>query len=571
VTSGVEAVPTVGNTPPAEAITGGEAVYWALRAIGVRHVFGIVSIHNIPIFEAIDRLGGIAHISCRHEQSAAHAADGYARVTGELGVVIASTGPGTTNTATGLLEAAVASSPVLLITGQTPSDVLGKRKGYLHEYEQQLSMLRTLAPHAESVTAREETMRTILDVARRIMTGRPQPGAVEIPTDFQWAPATETSLQWVTPSPIAPDEPALDHAAEALDTARRPVIWAGGGVTIAGAGGALTDLAERLNAPVFLTNNARGAMPPGHPLCMGATSDLPQAWEIMGAADVMLAVGTRFQWGATANWQAPVPQRLIHLDVDPGVIGLNYEAEVAVVSDAMVGLQGLLDRISPRSADPDFRMLSLQRQAALKETLELQAGRDYLAVRDGIVRHLPDNAVIASDATMALQMFAQRLLPITRPRSSTTVTSGAIGPGLATALGAAIGSDAPTILIQGDGGLMMSIGELATISETHAQVIMLVFNDRGYGAIRMLESMSFGERAFATELQTPDFCVIAHAMGIGARRVGDSSEFDQAFAEAVADGGPYLLDIDLTKMRSTSPVEWMRRSQAMLEARFDRS
>jgi acetolactate synthase-1/2/3 large subunit len=562
-------VPAVGDTPPGEPITGGEAVYWALRAIGVRHVFGIISIHNIPIFDAIDRLGAIAHISCRHEQSAAHAADGYARVTGELGVVIASTGPGTTNTATGLLEAGFASSPVLLITGQAASDSLGKSKGYLHEFEQQLSMLRTLAPHAESVSSRGEIMGTVLDVARRILTGRPQPGAVEIPTDIQWARAPERTGQWLAPKPVAPAASTLDRAAELLSTGRRVAIWAGGGVTIAGAGGALTDLAERLNAPVFLTNNARGAMPPGHPLCMGATADLPQAWEIMRAADVMLAVGTRFQWGATANWQAPVPQRLIHLDVDPGVIGVNYTAELPVVGDALVGLEGLLERISPRSADLDFQMLSRNAQAALKETLDLQAGRDYLAIGDAIVRHLPADGVIASDATMAVQMFAQRLLPITRPRSSTTVTSGAIGPGLATALGAAIGSGAPTILIQGDGGLMMSIGELVTISETRAQVIVLVFNDRGYGAIRMLESMSFGERAFATELQTPDFCAIANAMGIGARRVDDSDEFDQAFAQAIADGGPYLLDIDLTKMPSTSPVEWMRRSRAMLEARFE--
>src|SRR5258706_11635121 len=224
-------------------------------------------------------------------------------------------------------------------------------------------------------------------------------------------------------------------------------------------------------------------MPPGHPLCMGATTDLPQAWEIMRAADVMLAVGTRFQWGATANWQAPIPEQLIHLDVDPAAIGVSYQPTVAIVGDAKLGLQGLLERIPQHETDRDFLKRSRETRSALEAALEEQAGRDYLAVRDGIVRHLPDDAVIASDATMALQMFAQRLLPITRTRSSTTVTSGAIGPGLAMALGAAIGSGAPTILIQGDGGFMMSIGELATISETRAQVIVLVFNDRGYGAI----------------------------------------------------------------------------------------
>src|SRR5512135_3254553 len=168
-------------------LTGGEAVYETLRALGVDHVFGIVSVHNIPIYDAILRGGGITPISVRHEQGALHAADGYSRATGKLGVAIVSTGPGTTNGMTGLFEAAFASSRVLMITGQIDSTFYGKGKGFLHEAENQLPMLRTVTGQAESVRRTEHISETLVRVASGIMTGRPRPGAIEIPVDFQYA------------------------------------------------------------------------------------------------------------------------------------------------------------------------------------------------------------------------------------------------------------------------------------------------------------------------------------------------------------------------------------------------
>ena len=556
---------------PTEHVTGGEAVYWALRALDVRHVFGIVSVHNLPIFEAVDRLGGIRHVSTRHEQSAAHAADGYARVTGRLGVVIGSTGPGTTNTATGLLEAGSASSPVLLITGQTASTVLGKGKGYVHEFEQQLAMLRTLVPHAESVRSRHAIGETILHVARRILTGRPQPGAVQIPIDYQWAHATERETEWVAPAPRGPSAASIDAAVGLLDVAMRPVIWAGGGVTLSNGSRALHELTDRLAAPVFVTENARGSLPHDHPSYMGMITDQPGAWEIMRESDAMVAIGTRFQWTATAAWKAPVPDALVHLDVDPRMIGLNYRPAVAMVGDARRGMDALLERLVPHDGDAAFLERARQVRAKLEEEFEHQAGADYRTMRDGLLRHLPDDAVITSDATMATQMFGRRLIPMARPRSSTHVSTAAIGPGAATALGAAVGAGVPTILFQGDGGFMMSIGELATMAEMAARVIVLVFNDRGYGAIRMLQSMTFGERLFSTELATPNFAQVARAMGVESEHVGTAAEFEAAFGRAIQADGPYLLDIDISNMPSTSPVEWRKRSPNSLGGdRFDR-
>jgi acetolactate synthase-1/2/3 large subunit len=216
-------------------MTGGDAAHHALRALGVEHVFGIVSVHNIPIYDAILRHGGIETIGVRHEQSAVHAADGYARATGKLGVAIASTGPGTTNTMTGLYEASFASSPVMLLTGQAETRFLGKGKGVLHEAENQLEMLRTVTGRAERVTRTDAIASTILDVGASIQTGRPQPAAIEIPIDLQYATADCAIPALQTPEPLKPDPAELERALRFLRESSRRVLWIGGGVQSSGA------------------------------------------------------------------------------------------------------------------------------------------------------------------------------------------------------------------------------------------------------------------------------------------------------------------------------------------------
>jgi len=304
--------------------TGGEAVAAALEMLGVRHVFGIVSVHNLPIYDAIARRGTITPIGVRHEQAAAHAADGYARATGELGVVIASTGPGTTNTMTGLFEASFASSPVLLVTGQVDSGYLGKAKGVLHEAEHQRLMLSSLCRRVETVRRTEDIGRAVITVAEDIRAGRPQPGAVEIPIDQQYRRAEVTMPSRRTAAAYLPDASDLSKVADALATATRPVLWAGGGVVSSGAGPALVALAERLRAPVVTTIEGRGSIPEDHPLCLGALTTSPPVEDVVSGADLLLAVGTRFQGSSTRNWRLSFGGTLAHLDADPAVIGRNY-------------------------------------------------------------------------------------------------------------------------------------------------------------------------------------------------------------------------------------------------------
>jgi acetolactate synthase-1/2/3 large subunit len=530
-------------------MTGGEAVVAALKAIGVRHVFGIVSVHNLPIYDAVLRDGTITPIAVRHEQGAAHAADGYARATGELGVAIASTGPGTANTMNGLYEAGFASSRVLLVTGQIETRYYGKGKGFLHEAERQLQMLQSVTRRAESVRRTEDIAAAIFRVATDINTGRPQPGAVEIPIDLQYATA-EVDVPAFTGWPVVqPADDALNQAAEILAGARRPVIWAGGGVNQAGANAALVALAERLPAPVVTTIEGRGAIPEDHDLALGATTTARTTGQLIEEADVVLAVGTRFQGNSTRNWDLPIAGQLIHLDADPGVIGRNYRPAVAIVGDARAGLEALAARVTGTSVDVDFVDRARQaRDEARIRSREL-IGADYEAIMDTIRDLLPRDANIVRDATVPAYLWGDRLLPIYEPRTSIRPTSAAIGPGLPLALGAAIGSGRRTVLIQGDGGFMLNLGELATAVQYQVPLTVCLFNDGGYGVLRGIQARSFEGRTTGVDLATPDFATIAQGMGMPGTPVKSVEEFRDAFKQAADTDGPALLDIDMAALQ----------------------
>lgn len=536
-------------------MSGADAVASTLARMGVRHVFGIVSVHNLPIYEAVSKRPDMEVVNVRHEQAAAHAADAYSRVTGHLGVVLTSTGPGATNAVAGLYEASFTSSRVLMITGQIESRFLGKGKGFLHEHERQADMLRSVCRAVATVRHTEHVSRDLSRVADDIRTGRPQPGAVEIPIDLQYRVA-EVELHGAPDvERLVPDAALLDDAASLLASAERPLIWAGGGVNGAGASAELTALAEQLGAPVLTTIEGRGSIPEDHPLCLGFRTDRTAVYEIVDEADVMLAVGTRFQNYATRVWSLRPPTQLIHLDADPGVIGRNYPAALPIVGDALLGLVGIRDRIAGSSVDEGFVERARKVRDADNEAVFDEIGPDHAAIVSVIRRLLPDDAPVVRDSTVPNYAWGNRLLPILRQRTSVRPAAVAIGPGLPLGIGAALGSGRPTLVIQGDGGFMLSIGELSSCAQHGLPVIVCLFNDRGYGVLRGIQDAVFGER-HGTELATPDFVAVAEAMGVTGIGVGSVAEFESAFAEAVrraeADEGPTLIDIDLTALHPIS-------------------
>ncbi len=530
-------------------MTGGEAVVETLKALGVEYVFGIVSVHNIPIYDAILRKGGITPISVRHEQGALHAADGYARVSGKLGVAITSTGPGAANSMNGLFEAGFASSRVMMITGQIDSTWYGKGKGFLHEAEHQFEMLRTVTRRTESVRRTEDIPDALFRVATDIHTGRPQPGAIEIPIDFQYGSANVDIPHVESWARIQPKREAIAAAARALAEAERPLIWAGGGVLTAGAEGELVQLAEALGAPVMTSVNGRGVIPEDHALCLGPLSAQPAMDQVIAEADVILAVGTRFQGGSTRNWSVELPGKLIHIDADPSVIGRNYAATIPVVGDARLSLSGILRGLDGTKADPSFAERARSVRDGVRAQIRHEIGPDHEAIMDAMREMLPRDANIVRDATVPAYLWGNRVFPILSPRTSLNPTSASIGPALPLAIGAAVGNRHKTAVIQGDGGFMLNIGELATAVQYNLPIITCVFNDGGYGVLRSIQSRTFEGRQTGVDLATPDFAMVAKGMGMKSERVEGVEAFRQAFKRAVANDGPTLLDIDMARLQ----------------------
>jgi acetolactate synthase-1/2/3 large subunit len=526
---------------------GGDAVCAALDALGVDVVFGIPSQQNLALYDALARHGGIRMVPSRHEAGAVHAADGYARATGKLGVAITSTGPGTANAVNGLYEAGFASSPVLLITTQVDRVHLGRGRGFIHDAEGQLAMLRSVTRRAECVMHGERITDTVLSVARDILTGRPQPGAIEIPTDLLSAPVAVASAAFKRPERLVPDAALLDQAAALLAQAKRPLLWLGGGCVTADAADEIRQLAAQMGAPVVSSLNGRGVIATDDPLFIGSQTHYQQFREVLEQSDLVLAIGTRFQAVATWFWSVPMPPRLIHIDADATMLGRNYPAEVAIQGDAKLAAAGLAQRINGMAVDPGYLELAGRVRGELAAETLSRIGGDHQRICDAIDRLAPAQRNLVCDATMTGTTWGNLRFPIRQPRQFTYATSLAIGPALPLGLGAAIGSGRRTVVLHGDGGVMLNLGELATAAESKAPLTVLVFNNGGYGSLKFLQTV-YGTPHVGVDLLTPDFAALGQAMHLPSQRVDTVEDFEAAFAQAMESDGPNLIEIDITGM-----------------------
>lgn len=526
---------------------GGDIVLEALIELGVDCVFAVASIHNLPILDAIRRKGGVRVVNMRHEQSVMHAADGYSRATGRLGVGVTSTGPGAANAMGGLFEAGFASSRVMMITGQVETRFYGQGRGFLHEAESQLPMLRSLTRETWSVRRVEDVGEAVLAAGRAAQAGRPQPTAVEIPVNVQYQ-MSEVALP--APAPVVPTAPLperIEQAAALMAAARRPLIWAGGGVVTGDAWNELRQLAERLQVPVVTSTQGRGALSEDHPLCLGNLTTSPAVREVIEAADLILAVGTHFQMYDTGFWKIALTSNLVHVDVDASVIGRSYPPAVAVVADAALALLSIDTAIESSSIEEGWTERSTQAGREARSDNLTRLGEDHSSIVELIRKYLPAEGAVVRDATVPAYNWGNSLLPIVTPRTSMHPASAAIGPGLPLAIGATIGRGIRSVVIHGDGGIMLTIGELSSLAQSQAPLTVLVFNDGGYGILRGIQAATFGTGVERNDvdLSTPDFVELARAMHVPAERVGSVAEFEKAFAASVEAEGPNLIEIDL--------------------------
>ncbi len=529
------------------SLTGGEWVVDALQAEGVRCVFGIPGIHNLPIYDALLRQSEIVHVLARHEQGAAFMADGYARSSGRPGVVVVTTGPGATNTLTPLAESYSSSIPVLVLMSDIPSALIGTEVGALHELPNQIDCFKPVCRWAETIRDGAALPGAVQGAFHLFRTGRPGPIALSIPTDLL-AAKIDANL---TPPGSGRRPPCdvrlIEEAARRLAQARRPLIISGGGVIASEASAELQALARRLRAPVITTVMGRGVLPETDPLWLGVLPNKRATQAALEAADVVLAVGCRFAHRSTKglllNLSFSANQQLIHLDLDPTVIGRLFSPTLGIVGDARDGLGGLVSALgsAPAHSEWDWHWIEAQREArSPRYTPEID--RLIRILRDA----LPPDGVVTNDQT-GINYWMEWHFPVLRPRTFLyPVGSATLGYAVPAAIGAKVAHpDRPVLAVVGDGGFLFSVNELATAVKYRLAVVVLVLNDERYGAIKWLQEKLYG-RWGEVDLTNPDFPALARAFGAQGRRVATLDELPQALSKAFSESGPTLIELPLT-------------------------
>ncbi len=534
--------------------TGGDAIVRVLKQAGVDTVFGVISVANFAIYDALSRQGGFHVVASRGEAGAVNAADAYARASGRLGVAITSTGPGVGNAGGALMEAQVAGTPLLHITGQVESEALDKGRGAGHEMKGQFEMLRAVSKAAFRPISAAATPWSVHAAAEQALAPPRGVASVEVPVDYQRGPVAPVALPPLAEAARrAPAPEAVRRAAEILASARRPVVWYGSGVIAAEAAPEARALAEALGAPVLTSQAGRGVLPEDHPLCLGNFLSSPPVQELVQGADVLLAVGTRLRGIETNNWQTPLPPTIVQVDADPLGIGRGYPVAAAVVGDAKLALAALRAALPPDAGpDPAFAEAAAAARAAARAAVRATLG-PYEQVLDDLLAVLPRDAIRVRDVTVHAGIWGNRIWEVYEPRTSIHAVGAGIGQGLAMAIGAKIARpERAVVLLVGDGGFMVNLGELATAVQEQVGIVIVVFNDRGYGILRNVQERAWGGRRLAVDLHTPDFTRLAADFGAWSQRVSAAGAFRGALEAALDARGPALLELDMTAIGPTA-------------------
>jgi acetolactate synthase I/II/III large subunit len=509
-------------------ITGGEALVRSLAANGVRRVFGIPGVQLDHAADALYRVrDDIAFICARNEQAVSYMADGCARSTGEVGVSLVVPGPGMLNGLAGLATAYACSSPLLYLTGQIDSSAMGRGLGALHEIPDQSGILRTLTKWSGLARGPAEIPGLVHRAFAELRSGRPRPVGLEIPPDVL---AASASMDFPGPAghaPVAPDAGLLDRAAAMLSRARRPVIFAGGGVLAAAAAGPLQELADALGAPVVMSENGRGSLSARHRLAFDALAFR----RLREDADVVLAVGTRFV--APAGGQIPAGSaRLILVNADAADLGPPRAPDLAVPGDARLALQALAAGVRGGSGGWGAGDLAAVRSWCEEQYASISPQRAYLAA---IREALPDDGILVSDLTQ-IGYAANACFPVYAPRTYLTPGyQGTLGYAFATALGVkAANPGRAVVALTGDGGFSWTMPELSTARKYRLATVTVIFNDGYFGNVRRIQRDRFGARYLASEL--------ADAFGVAGIRAEGPAGLATALKQAIAAGEPVLID-----------------------------
>ena len=545
-------------------LTGAEIILECLIREGVEVMFGYPGGAILPTYDAMTKYPQLRHVLVRHEQGAAHMADGYARATGKVGVVIATSGPGATNLVTGIATAMMDSSPIVCITGQVPTAAIGT------DAFQETDVTGVTLPvtkHNYLVYDVEDLAYTIKEAFHIARTGRPGPVLVDIPKDVQNAvtefeyPEGEIVLPGYRPPQAASDE-QIEAALALIERAERPVILAGHGVIMSGASREVLQFAEMTQTPIALTLLGKGGVPEHHPLSLGMMGMHGTGYANLAIqnADLLLAFGMRFDDRVTGNLKTYAPNaRKIHIDIDSSEIHKNVRADVPIVGDLKTVLGQLLPRMKPIEHKAWLAQIrDWMEDADERDIVNQDVGSRLLAahVIHDMWKATGGDAVVVSDVGQN-QMWEAQYYPHERPH--TLLTSGGLGTmgfGMPAAIGAAIGLKQPNVwAIVGDGGFQMTLTELGTAAQERVPINIAIINNGYLGMVRQWQEFFYEERYNATPMVNPDFVKLADAYGIPARRVTSREDVIPAveWANSITDR-PTLIDFVVEKHDIVYPM-----------------
>ena len=549
-------------------MTGAEALVEALKREGVKVIFGIIGGAIMPVYDAL-KDSGIRHVLVRHEQCAAHAADGYARASGRPGVCMATSGPGATNLVTGIANAYMDSSPIIAITGQV--NMFSANTAYMigRDAFQEADIIGITTPitkHNYQPGSASEIPRVVKEAFYIATTGRPGPVLIDLPKDVQTGRAEMVfpdSVKIRGYKPVTDPHPLqVKKAANLLLNAERPIILSGGGVILSGASQELLALAEFLMIPVATSFMGKGSIPENHPLSLGCIGmhGSKLANNVILDADVLLAVGVRFSDRSTGTLDTFCPDaKIIHIDIDAAEIGKNVDVDVPIVADAKKALKAIynivVESVERREETEWFRRISEMRER-MKEEIDYTDELKPPILLKELRKLLPKDSIVTTEVGQN-QMWASLYFKVYKPR--TFISSGGLGTmgfGFPAAIGAKAAFPERFVLdIAGDGSFIMTEQDLATSVTEDLPVTVVVLNNSTLGMVAQWQRLFFGKRYVAVNLQgLPDFVKLADAYGARGARVGSLEEFRRAIKEAMKADVTTVIDVPIPPEENVFPM-----------------
>jgi acetolactate synthase-1/2/3 large subunit len=555
-------------------ITGGEALVQMLKLHGVNVIFGLCGDTSLPFYDALYRSeGDLTHVLTRDERHAAYMADAYARVTGRVGVCEGPSGGGATYIAPGVVEANESSIPILAITSDI--SVSGRGRYTLTELDQE-AMFRPLTKFTQVIDNAVDLPRILRRAFKEMTTGRPGAAHIGLPYDVQQQFVDEADI-WAEPEygryparRTGPAPDAVDAAAELIAKAKQSLFICGGGVVISGAEHELEILAKKIDAPIATTISGQGSIADDHLLSLGVVGSnggTEPTRRVVDAADLIVFVGCRAGSVTTERWRHPAPgaARIVHIDVDPGVMGTNYRPDAAIVGDAKLCLTALIAAVAKKEASGAQQLVSTARKEKYLAFHEL-AKSNEMPIRperivDELQKVLPEDAVIVADPGTACPYFSAYYE--VRDTGRTFISNrahGALGFALPAVVGAYYGrSGSKCVAIMGDGSFGMSVGELETIKRLDIPVTMVVISNSVFGWIKAGQRSGYEGRYFSVDFTRTDHAAVAEAYGIKTWTVRDPAELGPALKAAVESAKPTLVDVITQPLQEArAPVsEWV--------------